>query len=123
MVSIANWAPPKRGKPSATTLRRRPSWPTIRRSKPRTKTFVETREPASRQTRAAALLGDAVTSKNTRPRTRCTVMAMDVEETATPADSRSEWKWTPETAKEKHAEKVREEMRRRRRRDGGGRKS
>ena len=45
VVSIANWAPPYRGRPSATTSRRRPSWPTTGRFKSRTKTFVETRAP------------------------------------------------------------------------------
>ena len=63
VVSIANWAPPNRGEPSATTSRRRPSCPTTARSKSRTKTFVEA--PASRQTRAAALS----TEKPRPPRT------------------------------------------------------
>ena len=61
-MSMANCAPPWRGRPSATTTSRRPSrfsW--FARSMSRTKTFVRTRAPASRQTRAA-------TDSNAHPR-------------------------------------------------------
>ena len=55
VVSMANWAPPWRGGPSATTSKRLLSttlcW---NRSKSRTKTFERTRSPPSRQTLAAA---------------------------------------------------------------------
>ena len=54
VVSIASWAPPKRGNPSATTsnLRLSVTWKTVSRSL--TKTLVETLAPASRHTLAAA---------------------------------------------------------------------
>ena len=56
VVSTASCAPWKSGRPSATTSNRRASarWGGSR-SRSRTSTFVDTRAPASRQTRAAAL--------------------------------------------------------------------
>ena len=108
----------KCGKPSATTSSRRPSWPTTGRSKSRTKTLVETRALASRQTRAAALSTEKPRPPST-PAVEHAARSMDVEETATPSGRRSEWNWKPETAKEKHAEGTR----RRRGRDGREKKS
>ena len=56
VVSTASCAPWKSGRPSATTSNRRASARSGgNRSKSRTSTFVDTRAPASRQTRAAAL--------------------------------------------------------------------
>ena len=50
VVSTASWTPPKRGRPSATTSRRRASWRATGRSR---NTLVQTRVPTSRQIRAA----------------------------------------------------------------------
>ena len=56
VVSIANCAPWKRGKPSATTSRRRSSnWPPGKRSRSWTLMLVDTLAPASLQMRAAQL--------------------------------------------------------------------
>ena len=55
VVSMASWAPWNSGNPSATTSMRRLSASRGGRSMSCTRTWVETRAPASRQTRAAAL--------------------------------------------------------------------
>ena len=55
VVSMANWDPPKRGSPSATTSSRLPSaWSCCAKSMSRTKTFVRTLAPPSLHTLAAA---------------------------------------------------------------------
>ena len=54
VVSMANRAPPNNRNPSATTSKRRASWLAMGRSKSLTKRLVETRAPASRQTREEA---------------------------------------------------------------------
>ena len=55
VVSMANWDPPKRGSPSATTSSRLPSaWSCCTKSMSRTKTFVRTLAPPSVHTLAAA---------------------------------------------------------------------
>ena len=56
MVSIASCAPWKSGRPSAiTSMRRSSMWSGRAMSRSRTRTFAETRPPASRHTLAAAL--------------------------------------------------------------------
>ena len=91
VVSTASWAPRKRGRPSATTSRRRASWRATRRSRSRRNTLVQTRVPTSRQIRAAAFSNEnPLTPKHPRPRARCTVVAKEVKKTGTPGGARGQ---------------------------------
>ena len=92
---------PNRGRKRWWRRERRPPGKLVQQRSPRRNRDLQAHPPSN------TLLGDG----------------LDVEETATLAGARSKWKWKPETAKEKHAEKVRRETRRRRGRDGSERKS
>ena len=90
VVSMANCAPLKRGRPSTTTSKRRLSTCLSgRRSISCTLTFTVTRPPASRQTLAAALSRANPRRPNTpRHRTSCAMVATRVKWTATSADDK-----------------------------------
>ena len=86
VVSIADYAPPKRDNPSAKTSRRRASL-TLNQvtSKSQTVTFVETRPPASLC--GGALQCVAPSPKHANLCARSSTMAKDVEETTTSASA------------------------------------
>ena len=65
VTSMASWTPFQRGRLFATTSRRRPSLGGEGRFRSRTKTFVATRAPASRQIRAVAASGGNPRRTNT----------------------------------------------------------
>ena len=79
VVSTTNWQPPRRGKPSTTTSKRRLSVANTGRSRSLIKQFVLTRPPASLQMRAAA---EPPSVQHSRPCTR---------------SKRVDWKVTPAT--------------------------
>ena len=102
VVSTASWAPWNSGNPSATTSRRLLSkTPGMAMSRSLTKTFTETRPPASRQTRATALSSENPRRPNT-PTVAHAVVAKGVERTATPARVHRKREGKPEATKQKH---------------------
>ena len=88
VVSIANYAPPKRDNPSATTSRRRVSL-TLNQvtSRSQTITVVEPRSPASLLPCAAAYSNASLRLRSTPTAARSSMMAKDVEETTTSASA------------------------------------
>ena len=100
---MANWAPPNNGSPSATTSKRRASWFQI---------FDEEigGDPSSGFTEdpcSCTLQGEPPTPQDARSRTRCTMVAKDVEWTATLAGARREREGKPEATKKQDAEELR----------------
>ena len=89
VVSRASCAPWNNGNPSATTSKRGASTPSCgTRSKSLTITFVVTRAPASRQTRAAAFPKRMPRNSTPRLSASCLVVAKKAEKTPTPTDAR-----------------------------------
>ena len=87
------------------------SWLGMGRSKSLTKRLVETRTPASRQTHAVALSKEnPPTPQDSSSRTRCTVVAKDVEWTATPSSARSERESNPDATKKQVVEELKNKL-------------
>ena len=109
VVSIANYAPPKRDNPSATTSRRRVSL-TLNQvtSKSQTVTFVETRPPASLLPCAAAHSNASLRlPKHANLRARSSMMAKDVEETTTSASATGQGDGKTSAATEQETKRLR----------------
>ena len=108
VVSTANWAPLKIGRPSTTISSRLPSAsePTKPRSRSRNNTLVVTRPPPSRQIRAATLSRAHPRLPRTPARARCSVVAQRVEREATPAGTHGKGEGELEPAQQSDSEKM-----------------
>ena len=95
-----------------TSMRRSSTWSGRAMVEVRTRTLAETRPPASRHTPGCCTFqSEASTPQHSHNCARCTVVAKDVERTATPACARSGRQREPQATEEKDSKDLRVETR------------